>query len=70
MNNIKSLREGSGLSRVDLARQSGVPVRTIDDWENNRRLPRDVYQLKKIANVLNVHIEDLIVWEDDNSPSP
>ncbi len=70
MNYIKKLRESSGLSRIELARQSGVPVRTIDDWENNRRIPRDVYQLKKISDILNVHIEDLIIWDDDNSPSP
>lgn len=64
MNNIKQLRENLNMSRTELSRQSGVPTRTIDDWENDRRTPRDVYQLKKIADTLGCYIEDLIVWDE------
>lgn len=60
MNNIKALRQIKNMTRKALSDKSGVPVRTIDDWENGRRIPRDVYQLKKIADVLEVKIEDLI----------
>lgn len=63
MNHIKQLRENLNMSRADLAKESGVPARTIDDWENERRKPRDVYQLKKIADALGCYIEDLIEWE-------
>ena len=63
MNHIKSIRQLKELSRAELSRRSGVPARTIDDWENERRAPRDVYQLKKIADVLDVSIEDLIDWK-------
>ena len=63
MNKIKQIREQVGMSRAELSRLSTVPSRTIDDWENNRRIPRDVYQLKKISDALNVTIEDLIEWE-------
>lgn len=66
MNKIKQIRECAGMSRAELSRLSEVPARTIDDWENNRRIPRDVYQLKKIADALNVTIEDLIDMEDGN----
>ena len=63
MNNIKQLRQNLSMSRAELSRQSGVPARTVDDWENGRRKPRDVYQLKKIADVLGCYIEDLIEEE-------
>ena len=63
MNNIKQLRQNLSMSRVELSKQSGVPARTVDDWENGRRKPRDVYQLKKIADVLGCYIEDLIEEE-------
>lgn len=66
MNKIKQIRERASMSRADLSRISGVPARTIDDWENNRRVPRDVYQLKKIADALSVTIENLIDVEDGN----
>lgn len=68
MNNyIKKLRLEAGINRPELAERSGVPKRTIDDWENGRREPRDVYQLKKIADVLGVNLEDLIDWDSDSS---
>lgn len=65
MNNIKELRQNLKMSRVELSKQSGVPARTIDDWENGRRKPRDVYQLKKVSDVLGCYIEDLINWDDE-----
>lgn len=64
MNHIKQIRQAKNLNRKQLSELSGVPSRTIDDWENNRRVPRDVYQLKKVADVLEVKIEDLIEWEE------
>ena len=63
MNFIKAIRESKQISRAELSRMSRVPLRTIDDWENNRRVPRDVYQLKRISDALDVTIEQLIDWK-------
>lgn len=49
-----------GISRRELARRSGVPVRTLEAWAVRKRLSRDVYQLYKVAQALGCHIEDLI----------
>ncbi len=49
-----------GISRRELARRSGVPVRTLEAWAVRKRLPRDVYQLYKVAQALGCYIEDLI----------
>lgn len=49
-----------GMTRADLARQSGVPLRTIEAWCCRLRVPRDVYHLLKLARVLGCQIEDLI----------
>ena len=49
-----------GISRRELARRSGVPAGTLEAWGNRTRVPRDVYQLLKVAQVLECHIEDLI----------
>ncbi|MEX3624980.1 helix-turn-helix transcriptional regulator [Viridibacillus arvi] len=65
-NNIKKLRIEIGLKRVELSELSKVPTRTIDDWENGRRKPRDVYQLYRIAKVLDASIEDLINFDEEN----
>lgn len=50
----------AGLTRKQLAEMSGVPMVTLDQWARRVRLPRDVYQLNKVAKVLGCHIEDLI----------
>ena len=49
-----------GMSRTDLSRQSGVPLRTLESWSRRINIPRDVYQLLKVAKALDCHIEDLI----------
>lgn len=59
------IREERGLSRQDLSRLSGVPYRTLEYWEKGLRKASDVYQLKKVADVLSVKIEDLIDWGKD-----
>lgn len=64
MTRIEERRKAAGLSRSELARQSGVPIRTLEGWEYGQNIPRDVYQLAKIARVLGCLIEDLIVLED------
>ena len=32
-----------GMTRSDLSKQSGVPLRTIESWCRRLRVPRDVY---------------------------
>ena len=52
MNEIRKLREQTGMSRKEFAEHLGIPLRTIEDWEAGRRTPPDYiprlisYQLK------------------------
>ncbi len=59
-NRIREIREEKGMSRAELARKSGVPLRTLENWEYQIKQPTDVKQLDKVARVLEVLIEDLI----------
>lgn len=49
---IKELREGTGMSRKEFSEHTGIPVRTLEDWEAARRTPPEYiprlveYQLK------------------------
>lgn len=49
-----------GITRRELARQSGVPIRTIEGWAKRIRTNPNVYQLYKVAQVLGCTIEDLL----------
>ena len=43
----------AGITRAELSRRSGVPIRTLEAWGRRLRIPRDVY-------VLACSIEELI----------
>ena len=49
---IKELRENTGLTRKEFSTHTGIPVRTLEDWEAGRRTPPEyipkliAYQLK------------------------
>lgn len=51
-NTIKELRESIGMSRKEFSEHTGIPVRTLEDWEAARRTPTEyiprliAYQLK------------------------
>lgn len=36
---IKKLRENTGLTRKDFSVHTGIPIRTLEDWEAGRRTP-------------------------------
>lgn len=54
-----------GISRMELSRRSGVPIRTLEAWGKRLRVPRDVYVLQKVAQALECRIEDLIEPEPE-----
>ena len=36
---IKELRESTGMTRKEFSVHTGIPVRTLEDWEAARRTP-------------------------------
>jgi len=51
-NTIKELRESVNMTRKEFSEHTGIPVRTLEDWEASRRTPPEyipkliAYQLK------------------------
>ena len=51
-NLIKDLRKSTGMSRKEFSEHTGIPVRTLEDWEAGRRTPPEyiprllAYQIK------------------------
>ena len=49
---IKELRDSTGMTRKEFSEHTGIPVRTLEDWEAARRTPPEyipkliAYQLK------------------------
>ena len=49
---IKELRDSTGMTRKEFSENTGIPVRTLEDWEAARRTPPEyiprliAYQIK------------------------
>ena len=39
MHEIKEKRIAAGLSRAEMARRFEIPIRTLEDWETEKRTP-------------------------------
>jgi transcriptional regulator with XRE-family HTH domain len=57
--NLQTLRLQAGLSQSGLATKTGIPVKTIQGWEINRRTPRWIDLLVRLARGLDVSLEQL-----------
>lgn len=62
---ITGMREARGLTRTRLSQLSGVPLRTLEEWEAGRRVPRDVYQIHAAAAALGISIEEYLGLSED-----
>ena len=51
MNDIKSIREYSGLTQKDFAEKYSIPLRTLEGWSSGRRNPPD-YVLNLLKKVV------------------
>jgi transcriptional regulator with XRE-family HTH domain len=56
---FKRLREASGMSQSQLAKASGVPLRSYQQWEQGRRTPL-LDAAVKIADALDVSMDELV----------
>jgi transcriptional regulator with XRE-family HTH domain len=56
---LKTLREGANLTQEALAERAGLSLRTLQQWEQGRRVPR-VNALPRLARALGVPLERLV----------
>lgn len=57
---IKELRTIAGMSQQELANNAGLSLRSIQNYESNKRYPKDVSILNRLCKVLNTTIEELM----------
>ena len=61
---LKEIREKTGLNRTEFAKQQGIPLRTVEDWEAGRRKMPD-YLLRLLT--YKIYIEQSVqVAKSDN----
>ena len=63
---IKKIRKMQGLTQRELANKLGTTPQNLAQYENNKRNPK-YWTLQKIAEVLNVSLEELLPDSDYNN---
>ncbi len=57
---IQRLRQAAGLSQAALAKESRVPIGTLRNWEQDRRIPA-LDAAASLARVLRVSLDEMVV---------
>jgi len=64
--NLKCILQEKGLTASALSRMSGVPKQNVSDWLSGTH-PRNLGQLKKVAEVLDLSIDELCFGKSEPS---
>jgi len=63
---LRSLLKLRGITAAELARRASVPKQSISDWLGGSS-PRDIKQVKKVADALGVSVDELCFGEKTES---
>jgi putative transcriptional regulator len=64
---LKAARERAGMTQAELARRAGVSLRTIQSWEQGRRVPVSP-DFFKLVKALGVSADDFAVITEPEPP--
>ena len=64
MNKLRNLRKARGLSIAKLHELTGIPVRSLEDWDAEKRLLQSYHRIKALAEVLECDMDELMTKEE------
>lgn len=62
MNNLRHLRKEKGLSIQKLHEMTGYPIRTLEDWDSNKRQITSYHRIRRLSAILECNMDDLMTW--------
>lgn len=62
MNNLRHLRQEKGLSIQKLHELTGYPIRTLEDWDSNKRQITSYHRIMRLSAILECDTDDLMIW--------
>lgn len=65
MNNLRNLRKKRGLTIKKLHELTGYPVRSLEDWDANRKPIQVYHRIKKLSEVLGCTMDEFMTYEDN-----
>lgn len=65
MNNLRNLRRKKGLSLAQIAKETKIPIRTLEMWDSNKRIPQAYHRIKALSHVLECDMDDFMTYEEE-----
>ena len=65
MNNLRNIRKKKGYSLSQLHEMTGIPLRSLEDWDAEKRQIQAYHRIKLLAKVLECDMDDLMTKEED-----
>jgi transcriptional regulator with XRE-family HTH domain len=64
---LQAYRKKAGLTQAQLAQRSGLPLRSLQNWEAGHRMPR-AEALLALARAVGATVEQLLTQPPDAAP--
>ena len=65
MNNLRNLRKKKGYSIQQLHEMTGIPFRTLQDWDGEKRQIQAYHRIKMLSELLGTNPDDLMTKEEN-----
>lgn len=65
MNNLRNLRRKAGLSLAQIAEKTEIPIRTLEMWDSNKRIPQAYHRIKVLSELLYCDMDDFMTYEEN-----
>lgn len=64
MNNLRNLRRKAGLSLAQIAEKTEIPIRTLEMWDSNKRIPQAYHRIKALSRLLDCDMDKFMTYEE------
>lgn len=64
MNNLRNIRRKQNISIKQLHEMTGFPIRTLEDWDAEKRQIQSYHRVKLLARVLKCDMDSLMTKEE------
>lgn len=65
MNSLRKRRKALGLSIPEIHRRTGIPLRTLEDWDVEKRVPNSYYRIRVLSKLLECSEEEFMTKEEE-----
>lgn len=64
MNNLRNLRKEKGLTLPEIHRMTGIPLRSLEEYDANRIIISHYHRIKELSKVIGCTMDELMKFRE------